>query len=141
MALCCIGTIAIGLSGDPSKPGPGAPQGRVLSTATPTSPITPTAVAAPKPGDIKRTAKITHRECFGSAGCNVDFEVTMTYSGPTLSDTDTWRVTYEVHGVEDGPLIDTLDVTGTHYKGTAQSASLTRASDKLTVEVTDVELR
>ena len=59
---------------------------------------------------------------------------------PDLSEDDTWIVTYEVSGVEDGPQINTIEVTGDTYShDETELASTSSSSKKLTVKVTDVE--
>ncbi|MCW2768490.1 MAG: hypothetical protein JWO11_4449 [Nocardioides sp.] len=100
---------------------------------------TPAVSVTPAASDIKLTAKITSKHCFGSAGCNIDFKVDMAYSGPALSDDDTWDITYEVTGVEDGPLIGTLELTGTTFTGSEESASTTSSKKKLSIKVTGVD--
>ena len=90
--------------------------------------------------DFKLTPKITGRQCFGSAGCNIKFKVKMVYTGPGLPEDDTWAVTYEVSGVEDGPAINTFEITGDEYTyDDGEQGSTPSSSTKLKVKVTDVE--
>jgi hypothetical protein len=101
---------------------------------------TPTADAVtPKASDFKLTPKITRKQCFGSAGCNVDYQVTLGYSGPALNDDDTWDVTYEATGDESGPITNQIEVTGTQYSGESQSISTASSGTKIKIKVTDVE--
>lgn len=113
---------------------------RQLGT-TPTTPTTtePAAAATPEAADFKLTPKITEKHCYGSAGCNVSFEVDLAYDGPTLDESDTWRLTYEVSGVDDGPLIGTLEVNGRRYDRASENAGTKSSKAKLTIKVTDVE--
>ena len=92
----------------------------------------------PKPEDFELTAKIVSRECFGSAGCNIDFRIETTYNGGALDPATTYEVLYEVHGVEDGPLIDTLEVTGDQVASNEENASTPSADTELTVKVTEI---
>jgi cytoskeletal protein RodZ len=94
--------------------------------------------ATPAASDIALTAKVTRKKCFGSAGCNIDFKVEMAYGGPALSEDDTWEITYEVTGVEDGPMIGSLELTGTTFTATEESVSTSGSKKKLTVKVTSV---
>lgn len=114
--------------------------GTPLTTAAEPTTDAPAPTVTPKASDFRLTAKITKKQCFGSAGCNVEFWVSMAYGGPDLDPDDTWIVTYEVSGVEDGPQINTIEVTGDTYShDETELASTTSSSKKLTVKVTDVE--
>lgn len=113
------------------------------ATVTPT---TDPAVAAPavetpvlKASDLKLTPKITDKQCFGSAGCSVTFKVKVAYSGPLLSDQDTWEVTYQVTGVEDGPMIGSFQVTGDQYQVNEEFASTSSSSKAIVIKVTSVD--
>lgn len=107
-----------------------APNVVSAETTEPTTPVV---------DDFEITPKITQKQCFGSAGCNIEFRVDLAYNGPALDPDDTWLVTFEVHGVSDGPLIDSLTLTGDNIDGEVESASLDRSSDKLTAKVTAVQ--
>jgi hypothetical protein len=95
--------------------------------------------AAPTAADFKIGVKILERKCFGSAGCNVTFRITPDYTGAALDPSITWLVTYEVHGVEDGPQINSFEVTGDEASFESEERAQTKSSKtKLTVKVTDV---
>lgn len=95
--------------------------------------------ATPTPADFKVTVKILERECFGSAGCNLSYRIDPQYSGAPLDPSVTWLVTYEVHGVEDGPIINTFEVTGDQASfDSEENAGVKTSKSKLTVKVTDV---
>jgi len=90
--------------------------------------------------DFQLKLKITQKKCFGSAGCLIEYHVDLAYAGAPLDDSDTWVVTYEVSGVEDGPAINTLEVTGDQMSyDETESAETPSSSTKLRVKVTDVE--
>lgn len=117
---------AIATSGTPMKPaasGAGATpasctHGRLANgdcaedTAAPAKTY-PTPAAA----DFSLAIKTTKKECFGSAGCNITFEINLTYAGPALEPNSSWDVTYDITGGED-PQTNTLTVnfddTGIH---------------------------
>jgi hypothetical protein len=90
---------------------------------------------------IKLTPKVKDKQCFGSAGCNVTVKLDMAYDGPTLAEDETWEVTYELRGGEDGPTIGTFEVTGKSYTVPEESVSTPNKNTQLTVKVTDVEKR
>jgi hypothetical protein len=103
------------------------------------SPPTPKYVV-PTKRSIKITLKILTKECFGDAGCNVSYRPQLEQL--TLGDFDpsiTYDVTYEVRGVEDGPQIDTLQMTGSQYESSEGFAQTTSSGAKLTAVITSVE--
>jgi hypothetical protein len=61
------------------------------------------------------------------------------YNGPTLSDDDTWLVTYEISGVDDGPLIGSFEMTGDEYTVNEEDVQTKSSKSKVTVKVTSVE--
>lgn len=81
--------------------------------------------------------KITEKQCFGSAGCNVSFRVDVSLNAP-LDERATYEVTYEVTGVEDGPLVGTFEITGEQYTVAEESVSTARSSSKLKIRATSV---
>jgi hypothetical protein len=96
--------------------------------------------AVPNAADFKVTVKILEKKCFGSAGCNITYRIDPQYVGELLDPAATWLVTYEVHGVEDGPQINTFEVTGSEASFEAEEIAQTASSKaKLTVKVTDVQ--
>lgn len=88
------------------------------------------------------TLKTTRKQCFGSAGCNVSLEPGLSYSGAVPLDPDkTYSITFEVRGGEDGPVIQTMELTNqdsVSYQPIALST--TRSGSKLTAEVTSVDI-
>lgn len=101
---------------------------------------TPTPVGyKPKPSDFKLTAKITDKECFGSAGCNVSFRVDVEYSGLPLGESVTWLVIYEITGVEDAPEVGSLEMTGLQATGQEENVNTTSSRSKIALKVTSVE--
>lgn len=95
--------------------------------------------ATPTPADFTVTVKILRKKCFGSAGCNIRYRIDPEYTGAGLDPAATWLVTYEVHGVEDGPAVNTFEVTGDQASfDSEESAQTVSSKSKLTVKVTDV---
>lgn len=84
--------------------------------------------------------KVTRKKCFGSAGCNINYHIDMEYKGAKLDDSKTYRVTYEVTGVEDGPAVNTFEVTGDQWSyDESESGQTATSTVKLKAKVTDVE--
>ncbi|MFC8359607.1 hypothetical protein ACFUIY_06975 [Streptomyces griseorubiginosus] len=93
-------------------------------------------------GSFSIDLRTTQRQCFGSAGCNVTVEPELTYLGSS-SDLDpdaVYEITYEIHGDESGPVIQTAelsDQTSLSYRPSLISTAT--ASMELSVEITDVQ--
>lgn len=126
------------------------PRAASPGTATkPTIAAPTTGAAAPppaKPADHTPAArefqirvKVLSKQCFGSAGCNITFRIDPTYSGPALDPGTTWLITYEVTGVEDGPQVNTFELTGdTASFDSEESASTKTSRAKVTAKVTEI---
>ena len=85
--------------------------------------------------------RTTSRHCFGSAGCNITVEPELTYLG--LSDNidpdATYEITYEIRGDENGPVIDTMELSDrTSLNYTPSLISTPSSGTKPTVKITDV---
>jgi hypothetical protein len=133
--------IAIGSSGESA--------GTTTDTSPPATVVTdagaePAAPAGPnyyepEADDFELTVKTLSKECFGSAGCLIDFriELAMTRTGVTLDPALTYELTYEVTGGE-SEYVNTLTIDGDEYS-TDESESISTPSDRdLTVKVLDV---
>lgn len=94
---------------------------------------------APTVEDFRLEVKTLGKECFGSAGCNIDFRVELGYSGLPMDPTATYEVTYEITGGED-PYINTLTVEGSGEYSTDREEFIGTASsdDQLAAEIIDV---
>jgi hypothetical protein len=104
----------------------------------------PESYPTPKPSDFTMTMKVTEKKCFGSAGCNVGFELTLVYIGPALRPDSTWDVTYDVTGADD-PYTNTMTVTcdsnGQPFEYRQEDNEMVqtaKSSSKLTIVVTAV---
>jgi hypothetical protein len=120
-----------------ADPNPFDADGLGVEDPTTAAPSVPT--VTPGKGDFDLKAKITDKQCFGSAGCSLEFKIEVTYTGDPLDEDVTWQITYEATGVDDGPIIGTFELTGTKYDQPTEFASTKRKSDKITVKVTDIE--
>lgn len=117
------------------------------TSATPTSAATETddsddsadEVTVDK-ADFEIKLKVTSKQCFGSAGCNVTTKASVTYTGvydldelPSLID-----ITYKIKGAED-PYTATIEMEDGKYSADTAVLSTRRSSSKLTAVVTSVE--
>jgi hypothetical protein len=85
--------------------------------------------------------RTTKRQCFGSAGCNMTVEPNLTYLGDSedIDPDAVYEITYEIHGDESGPVIETAELTDqTSLNYTPSLISTASASTKVSVEITDV---
>jgi hypothetical protein len=144
VALCCIGVgilAVVGVAGtdldDPGRdirPETAEPVGDGEPADEPDA-----VYHEPDAEDFELTVKTLSKECFGSAGCLIDFRIELGYvhTGGDLDPAITYEVTYEISGGESS-YINTLTVTGDQYS-TEEMESVSTASDvELGVEITDV---
>lgn len=117
-----------------------SPTSVAATTATPTPTPSETEPAEPTESDFELKLKVRKKECFGSAGCNVQFRVDVTYVGPEdLEDLPEYiDITYEVKG-GDEPFTATIEMEEGKYSRQTEMISTGSAKAKLTVQVTDVE--
>ncbi len=106
------------------------------SSPSPTFSYTPPSYT-PKASDFDVKLRITQKQCFGSAGCNVSYKIDVSYSG--LPPEDDVEVTYQITGDESGTQIQsfTYSPDGT-YNYTSGTASTSSSSVQLSAKVTDV---
>lgn len=134
-----LGLIGALLSGG-DKPKAAAPAAK--STATVATPTTEAAAAepvAPGPANFTAKPKIIEKNCFGSAGCNVTLRIDLATS-VTPEPGVSWLVVYEIHGVEDGPEIGNLTVTGDSYESSEEHVGVASSKSKITIKVVSVEI-
>lgn len=102
----------------------------------------PESVSPPaiKPSDFRITLKIKKKECFGSAGCNVSFQIDPQYVGAGDIESGSYEVTYVVRGPEDGPMINTFTLEdGKASFDDEEMASTKNAHVRLTARVTSID--
>lgn len=133
--------ILVAHSGDDGKP---------TATAKPSVPKTDVAsnAADPEPTYNEVDAdsftiklKTTKRQCFGSAGCNVTVEpeLTLLDDSEDIDPDAVYEITYEIHGDESGPVIETAELTDrTSLNYTPSLISTVSAGTKVSAEITDV---
>jgi hypothetical protein len=139
--------LAIGAAGSTAdSPRAGTPERTVTITqpapsATPaaTTKYTSPAYSMPKAKDFRLTVVVREKQCFGSAGCNITYRVDAVWS-PMFDPSVTYDVTYEVRGGEDGPVVNTMTVTGDKYQRDGEEmVSTSSKNTKLTAAATRVE--
>jgi hypothetical protein len=97
--------------------------------------------ADPTEDDFLVRLKTTQRQCFGSAGCNVTVEPSITYTGLDDLDPDkSYDITYQISGDESGPVIDTMQLTdGDTLHFHPSMISTASSYTDLSIKITDVE--
>lgn len=115
LALCggCIGVVA---NSDSGKKGLSDGSSGNKAVATSPAPVKdkpePKGAHVPTTKDIVLKVKVTKKQCFGSAGCLVDFRIdTLTYIGEAMDKDKGYEVIYEVKGLKD-PYTNTLTLNG-----------------------------
>lgn len=102
--------------------------------------------AAPTPADFTPTLKVLEKHCFGSAGCNLTFDVDLTYNGSGVKPNSVWDITYDVEGAQD-PMTNTLtvtfDATGVHgsYRSSEEMVEIAQHANNPTLKITSVTAR
>ncbi len=135
LALC---TTLTACGGEPAATSakPAAPDHTYVA---PTNVVPTLAHPTPKPSDFTLRLKTLSKQCFGNAGCNITYRVQASWSA-SLDPAQTYEVSYEVRGAEDGPILGTIDVTGDQYETEDENmAGTTGKGKKLSVVVTGVE--
>lgn len=95
--------------------------------------------AALAPRNIKLGIRVRSKACFGSAGCNVTVQIDPSYVGNQDVTAGSWEMTYEIRGVEDGPVIETMTLeSGTFSFPEEQMVGTTSSSSPITAVVTEV---
>ncbi|MFE0472504.1 hypothetical protein ACFW2V_12910 [Streptomyces sp. NPDC058947] len=98
---------------------------------------------SPSASDFELSLKTTRKACFGSAGCNVTVEPELTYNAAFPPEPDvTVSLTYEVRGGNDGPTIETIELTADgdslNYSSPSTLVRTASGSVKVTAKITDV---
>ncbi|GGN15514.1 hypothetical protein [Streptomyces fuscichromogenes] len=138
-AVAVTGTV-VAHSGHGSEP---------AAPAAPTGGATETPASTPSYGEVTADSftvelRTTKRQCFGTAGCNVTVEPDLTYLGDSADiDPDAvYEITYEIHGDESGPVIETAELSDrTRLNYPPSMISTASAGTNVSVEITDVTAR
>ncbi|MEV6286796.1 hypothetical protein [Kribbella sp. NPDC051770] len=137
VALTGIGDTTDRATTSDSRPAAAASTAPTIAETSETTPEP--AYAVPTKADFKLTAKILGKQCFGSAGCNLTYRIMVAYSGEAPDPAVTYEVVYVVQGGDDGPVTNTLKVTGDQSSvDEEESISTANKAKKLTVVVSEV---
>lgn len=143
---CLFGVVVNAISAGMGAADDAARTGRIGSALAEDTQAPGTAApAAKRPGstltvkDVELKVKTTEKQCFGSAGCNVSYEVKAEWPADKIGDR-ACDVTYEVTGLDD-PQINTLVIVDpTHYEhDTTETGQTPRSSSKLKAKATEVD--
>ncbi|MFC8430899.1 hypothetical protein [Streptomyces sp. NPDC057253] len=131
-----------GSTNDDDKPTSGATTASSVPDVDLVNPATEPTYSQVDADSFSIDLRTTQRQCFGTAGCNVTVEPELTYLGSSgdLDPDAVYEITYEIHGDESGPVIQTAeltDQTSLSYKPSLISTA--SASTELSVEITDVQ--
>jgi hypothetical protein len=103
---------------------------------------TPEGDYVPKKSDFELSIKVLDQQCFGSAGCLVEYRPRIKdASGGRLPDTGTIEVSYKITGAED-PIRGTftIDLEADTVDGQDDESTQTPSSStKLKIAITDME--
>jgi len=93
--------------------------------------------------DVKLTLKVTKKDCYGEAGCSIEYKITAAADLDKLKASgNEYFVTYEVKGLQDPQTATlTLHSDGTYDQDGYQAGWASSAKSKMSVTVTDVEVR
>lgn len=145
VVLLCVGggVLIAALGGDVKAPvatGKTTAAKSVATTQPAAEPVVePTVGPTPAKADFELTPKIKKKQCFGSAGCLVQYEVDVAYGGPALDPGDTWVITYEATGDESGPVTNQIELTGKQYTSTRESVSTKNSGTRIRIKITGIE--
>jgi hypothetical protein len=100
---------------------------------------TTTTTVAPLPtaSEFRVTLTETKRDCFGDAGCNVEYQVKPHYIGSGAIPDGSFKVLYSVSGCENAQN-GNIDIRNGHYDTDEGSCSTNSDGAKLTARVTQV---
>lgn len=114
---------------------------QTVSTTVEVTPMPEPAAELPKAKDFKIGVKIRRQACFGSAGCNVSFQVNPSYTGPLDVSTGSYDITYQVSGGDSGPMINTMTLEDGTFSYPREEMLSTSGTPRLTATVTSVSER
>lgn len=144
----CIGSMAVlseaaneASKGDKTVTGPSASGKAPAKPAGEPLPVPSKTYHVPTPAEFKLTVKELDKQCFGSAGCNLEFRISnVTYTGGPLDPDAQYEITYEFKGLED-PMLGTfvLSGDGSYSIDSSEFGQTKRSKDKVTAKVTAVE--
>jgi hypothetical protein len=100
----------------------------------------PTPAPLPTPTDFAIQVKTLSKSCFGSAGCNVTYQIDPQYVGSADLSGRSFTVVYEVIGGDSGPQIDNFRVSGdgTAHYSREELVSTSSSGTVLTAKATGI---
>lgn len=139
--LATIGALVLAVAGCSGGPAPSGPDHGGTS-APMVTPSPTTTEQAPKPlpaaDDLKLSVRVLSKKCYGSAGCLVEYQVDVTYTGVTpMSERKPATVTYRITG-GNAEQIDSTRLRDGKYSINRSSVQTPSSSTALKVEVVDV---
>lgn len=148
-----IFAFALGAVTGSSSQGGTAAASRPATTVTTTATVTSTqsveqttaatsaASSVPAPADFKPAIRVKSKECFGSAGCNIEYTIDLTWvgAGPEPDADVDYDITYQVTGGQDGAQIGTITASGAKYDNASGVVRTASTSSKLAVKITRVD--
>jgi hypothetical protein len=132
---------AIGGSGQPATTGTGSTSRSAVTTAQPAAATEPatTEPAAPSASSYGVRVKTLSKQCFGSAGCNVDVRLALSLESADAEGVAA-DVTVKVTGDESGATIETISVDEDgKYEAPELNLSTRSNATKVKATITDVE--
>jgi hypothetical protein len=106
---------------------PGVVNAPAFPNLAPSDPPTTTAYT-PVAADFELKVTVLSKECFGSAGCDLTYRVTPTYTGIGFSADKSVTVTYSVSGSSDGQTSQSFDMAGDGTATVDQEDDMSTAS-------------
>jgi hypothetical protein len=88
--------------------------------------------------DIQLTFKVKSKQCFGSAGCNLTVTPHIALRS-SLNAYETYEITFNVYGDENGPVVNTVTITGDNLAYHDIFIGTPNSSTKVRGKVTSVE--
>lgn len=136
IALCCLSGIALVMIGGHRRFG--GHEVTPLQSASPEPSPSPSPTRAPRPSEFELKVKVTDKQCFGTAGCLIRYDVGVTYAAGPMPE-GSWRVTYKVTGDANGDQVHSFRVAGSDARGELAGSMRTKGDDVVpAAEVTDV---
>lgn len=140
--LAMIGVLVLALAGCSGGTEPGSTDSGGISDPVNIPPPTTTTEETPKPlpaaDDLKLSVRVLSKKCFGSAGCLVEYQVDVAYTGVTpMPQLRPATVTYRVTGGE-AEQIDSMRLRDGKYGVNRSSVQTPSSNTTLKVEVVDV---
>ncbi|MFI5475205.1 hypothetical protein ACIA6D_33990 [Streptomyces cacaoi] len=147
-AVVATGIVVVQSTDDDSKPAAAKPSlygsDGSVDAAEESEPEPEPTYAALTPADFTMDLRTTKRQCFGSVGCNVTVEPTLSYVGAFngIDPDAVYEITYEIRGDQSGPVIETAELSNETSLNYSQSLiSTASSSKKVSVKITDVVIQ